>query len=263
MTPEAMNALQFAADKIASYLVVSQPVTLTFDVTGYNSPGTTTLASAGSDIRGLGAGYFYSVVQNKLIRGLDSNFYLSDGVINVNFGQSWAFGDNVGADQYDFVSVMMHEMMHAYGFRSYLDEAGNNNGTQWPLFDSAIVDWTGTRLINDSYRFDPSFNANLTGGNGGLYYGGIHAVNAYGGLVPLYAPYIWDAGSSASHLDDYTFYGSNTQLMEAMADSGPRVRVLSPIEQGILQDIGYTISTPSWSSALFIGFGFFIRRRRK
>lgn len=260
-TPEAMNALQFAADKIASYIVVSQPVTLTFDVTGYSNPDSTTLASAGSDLRGFGPGYFYSVVQNKLIRGFDSNFYLSDGVINVNFGNQWSFGDDVGADQYDFVSVMMHEMMHAYGFRSYLNDAGNNNGNQWPLFDSAIVDWTGTRLINDSYRFDPIFNTNLTGGNGGLYYGGIHAVTAYGGLVPLYAPYIWDAGSSASHLDDYTFFGPNTKLMEATADRGPRVRVLSPIEQGILQDIGYTLSAPSWSSMIFIGF--VIRRRRK
>ncbi len=257
-TADAINALQYAADKIASYIVVSQPVTLTFDVTGYTSPDSTTLASAGSDIRGFGPGYFYSVVQNKLIRGMDSNFYLSDGVINVNFGHAWAFGDTVGYGQYDFVSTMMHEMMHAYGFRSYLTDAGNNNGNQWALFDSAVVDWTGTRVINDSYRFDPAFNANLTGGNGGLYYGGIHAVNAYGGLVPLYAPYLWEAGSSASHLDDDTFW--DTQLMEAMAPSGPGVRVLSPIEQGMLQDLGYTLSAPSWTSMIFIGF--LIRRRR-
>lgn len=262
-TPEAMNALQYAADKIASYLVVSQPVTLTFDVTGYNSPGSNTLASAGSDIRGFTPGYYYSVIQNKLISGADSNFFLSDGVINVNFGQSWSFGDDVGYGQYDFVSVMMHEMMHAYGFRSYLDEAGNNNGTQWALFDSGIVDWNGTSVINDSYRFNTAFNDNLTGGNGGLYFVGSHAMSAYGGrLVPLYTPYIWDAGSSASHLDDETFSYFDPQLMEAMAESGPRMRELSAIEQGILQDLGYTISAPAWSSMMFIGFGFFIRRRK-
>ncbi|MGV1004873.1 MAG: Ig-like domain-containing protein [Candidatus Nanopelagicales bacterium] len=262
-TPEAKNALQYAADKIASYLVVSQPVTVTFDVTGYSSPGSTTLASAGSDIRGFTPGYYYSIVQNKLISGADSNFFLSDGLINVNFGHSWSFGDDVASEQYDFVSVMMHEMMHAYGFRSYLTDAGNNDGTQWSLFDSGIVDWNGSPVINGSYRFDPAFNANLSGGNGGLYFVGGHATSAYGGrLVPLYTPSVWEPGSSGSHLDDYTFSGNDPQLMEAMADSGPRMRYLSAIEQGILQDLGYTVSAPSWSSMIFIGFGFFIRRRK-
>lgn len=258
-TPEARNALQFAADKISSYLVVSQPVTLTFDVTAYNSPDSSTLASAGSDIRGFTPGYFYTVVQNKLINGTDVNSFLSDGVLNVNFGYSWSFGDDVGVGQYDFVSVMMHEMMHAYGFTSYLDEAGDNSDTQWPLFASGIGDWTGTRVIDDSYRFNSAFNPNLTGNDGGLYFIGAHAVDAYGGLVPLYTPSVWEAGSSGSHLDDYTFWGS--QLMEATTGSGLGVRVLSPVEQGILQDLGYTISTPAWSSMVLIGFGFFIRRR--
>ena len=260
-TADAMNALQFAADKIASYLVVSQPVTLTFDVTAYNSPDSTTLASAGSDIRGFGAGYFYTVVQNKLIRGFDSNFSQSDGVVNVNFGHSWSFGDTVDYGQYDFVSVMMHEMMHAYGFTSYLQDAGNNNSTQWPLFASGIGDWTGTPVIDGSYRFNSAFNANLTGGNQGLFFFGAHAVAAYGGLVPLYTPSPWEAGSSGTHLDDYTFLG--TQLMEATTGSGPGIGALSPIEQGILQDLGYTVSAPSWSSMMFIGLGFFIRRRKQ
>lgn len=262
-TPDAISALQFAADKIASYIVVTQPVTLTFNVTANYSPDSTTLASTGSDIRGFGAGYFYTVVQSKLIRGLDSNLFAADGNINVNFGQSWAYGDTVGSSQYDFVSTMMHEMMHAYGFLSYLDEAGYNDGTQWPLFDSGIVDWTGASVITDSYLFNTAFNANLTGGNGGLYFTGAHAVAAYGGLVPLFTPDPWDAGSSGSHLDDYTFQGANTQLMNAMADTGPGVRVLSAVEQGFLQDLGYTVSAPSWSSAMFIGFGFFIRRRKQ
>ena len=259
-TQEAKNALQFAADKIASYIVTSQPVTLTFNVTAYSSPDSRTLASAGSDLRGFGAGYFYTVVQNKFVRGTDSNFSAADGTINVNFGQSWSFADDVAYGQYDFVSVMMHEMMHAYGFLTNLDEAGYNNANQWPLFTSGITDWTGTDVINGSYRFDTTFNPNLTGGNGGLYFAGAHAVNAYGGLVPLYTPSVWEVGSSGSHLDDYTFWG--TQLMEATTGSGPGVRVLSTVEQGILQDLGYTISTPTWSSAVFIGFGFFIRRRR-
>ena len=241
-TDAAKSAMQSAADTIASYIVVTQPVTLTFNVTASNAPNSSTLASTGSDLTGFGSGYSYTVVQNKLLSNVDSNGNQADGDIDVNFGQPWAYGDSVGGGQYDFISTMMHEMMHAYGFLSYLDEAGYNTGTQWALFDSAVSNQNGTLVIGGNYRFNTAYNPNLTGANGGLYFSGAHAVAAYGGLVPLYTPDPWEAGSSLSHLDDYTFTGANTQLMNAIADSGLGVRVLSPIEQGILQDLGYTVS---------------------
>ena len=144
---------------------------------------------------------------------------------------------------------------------SYIDDVGYNDGRRWPVFDSAITDQNGTSVINDRYRFKAAFNTNLTGGNGGLYFSGTNAVAAYGGLVPIYTPDPWEGGSSGSHLDDYTFWGSDAMLMHAFSDSGPGVRVLSPVEQGILQDLGYTVSTPSWASIMFVGL-IFLRRRR-
>ncbi|MCV7424853.1 hypothetical protein H7K45_30365 [Mycobacterium yunnanensis] len=66
-----------------------------------------------------------------------------------------------------------------------------------------------------------------------------------GGLVPLYTPGPWQQGSSMSHLDDDTFIGADQQMMNARTDSGLGVRVLSPIELGILKDIGYTVVIPS------------------
>lgn len=260
---DAISALQFAADKIASYVVVTQPVTLTFDVTGEWSSDPLTLASAGSNLAGFGFGYFYTVVQNKILQGIDSNGSAADGVIDVNFGVPWSYGDTVGYSEYDFASVLMHEVMHAYGFISAVAGPGDNTRRSWPLFTSGIFGADGTKMINtDSYLFDTALDVNLTGGDGGLYFAGTNAVAAYGGLVPLYTPYDWTTGSSVAHLDDYTFRGDDTQLMNATADTGPRVRVLSPVEQGILMDIGYTLSAPSWSSMMFIGLGFFIRRRR-
>jgi hypothetical protein len=49
--------------------------------------------------------------------------------------------------------------------------------------------------------------------------------------------------------------------MNAYSDSGLGVRVLSPVEQAILKDLGYTVSTPSWAAIMFIGL-VFLRRRR-
>lgn len=48
-----------------------------------------------------------------------------------------------------------------------------------------------------------------------------------------------------SHLDDATFTGSNQQMMNANTDEGLGVRVLSPVERGIMQDLGYIIVVPS------------------
>lgn len=47
-----------------------------------------------------------------------------------------------------------------------------------------------------------------------------------------------------SHVDDATFTGVNVKVMNAQAPIGPRVRILSPIEIGILRDLGYRASTP-------------------
>ena len=92
-----------------------------------------------------------TVVQNKLLTGIDSNGSAADGSIEVNFRNPWAYGDSVSSSQYDFKSTMMHEMLHAYGFLAYVDEAGWNTGTNWTKFDSFIVTNVGTKVINRAH----------------------------------------------------------------------------------------------------------------
>jgi len=267
-TPEAKKSLQAAANTLAANLVVTKPVTLTFDVTAEKSPASATLASTGSDLVSDSAGFFNTVVQNKILTGVDSNGALADGYVDVNLGIPWAFGDSVTNDQYDFTSTAMHEMMHALGFLSYVDAPGsswNSRGTNWTTFDSFIVDKNKTKVIGTNRKWNTAYNKNLTGGNSGLYFGGVNAIAANGGLlVPLYTPSPWESGSSVTHLDDSTFTGAKTQLMNAMADTGRGIRVLSAIELGILKDLGYTVvpAPATASTLLFIGFIFLRRRRR-
>ena len=264
-TPESKAALQASADALSSYLVVTKPVTITFDVTATNSPDSNTMASTGSDLTSSGSGFFNTIVQNKILTGVDTNGSAADGEIDVNFGIPWAYGDSVDEDQYDFTSTMMHELLHAYGFLPYVDEAGWNTGTTWTEFDRFIVTSGGAKVVNPStYRFNTAYNTNLTGGAGGLFFNGANAVEAYGGPVPLYTPKPWEAGSSVSHLDDDTFTGSDMQLMNAMADSGLGVRTLSPIELGILEDIGYEVNDdPESASVVLFGLVFLRRRRNR
>lgn len=260
----ARAALQASAEELAGYLVVTTPVNVTFDVTAESSPLSGTLASAGSDLTSSDPGFYDTVVQQKILTGVDANGSAADGTIDWNFGMPWAYGSTVSYSQYDFTSTAMHELMHTLGFLSNVDEPSwNANNRTWITFDRYMVTADGTPVIPDTYRWDPVYNTNLTGGDGGLYFGGPNAVAVYGGPVPLYTPDPWEPGSSVSHLDDSTFVGRNTQLMNAISDRGTGVRVLSPIELAILQDIGYTVnSNPVSAAVVIIGFGLIRRRRR-
>lgn len=243
---EARAALASSAIRLTTYFLVTRPVTLDYDVAGVNSTDpSSSLASAGSNLVSGNPGFWRTVVQNKLISGVDSNGTAADGSIEWNFGYGWGYGESVGADDYDFVSTAMHEVLHSFGFLSVIDAPGENAGGEWLLFDSFVRTAGGAKPIRSDHEWNPAYDPNLTGANGGLYFGGANAVAAYGGLVPLFTPNPFESGSSITHLDDATFTGANQQLMNAQTGTGLGVRVLSPIELGILKDIGYTVVIPS------------------
>ena len=257
----ARAALQSAAITLARYIVVDTPTTLNFDITAENSPSSSTLASAWSNLITSDAGFHPTVAQHKILTGVDANGSAADGDISVNFGASWGLGPTVGSGQYDFTSIAMHEMVHTLGFLTYADRPGSNIGQYWTVYDSFLVDSTGNPVIGEDYRWNSAYNLNLTGRNGGLFFGGPNAVAVYGGLVPLYTPTSWDAGSSVSHLDDRTF-GSEV-MMTALQRTGLDVRVLSPLELAILQDLGYDVSPSPLAAFALLGFGFLRRPARR
>lgn len=261
-SPEARSALQRAATNLMGQFIVSTPVVVTYDITGENSSGTNTLASVDSPLIGSGAGFFPTVVQHKLLTGVDANGVAPDGEINWNFSYPWAFGDFVSGLQYDFTTVAMHELLHSFGFMSYVQPSTTATQRAWTLYDGFLQNSGGADLIGADFRFDPTLVAALTGAGGGVYFGGAGAVDAYGTLVPLYAPSSWVAGSSISHLDGTVFTGSDRQLMNPQVPAGPGVRTLSDVERAIMQDLGYTLAPMDMTSALtLVGF-VFLRRRR-
>jgi hypothetical protein len=264
-TPEARKSMQSAANALAAYFMVTAPVTLTYNLVGKANEG---FAAASSPFVGDTPGFHRTVVQNKLLAGVDSNGTTPDGEIDINFGKSWAYGETVGSEQYDFTSTVMHELLHTLNFNSSVDKAGENGGENWSVFDSFIVTSDRKKPIgteDSPFEWNAAYDPNLTGGNGGLYFGGANAVAAYGKLVPLFTPSVWDSGSSVTHLDDATFTDANQKMMNAYTPHGPGVRVLSPIEVGIMKDLGYTVVVPqpqTSSYALALVGIVFLRRKR-
>jgi len=241
-SPAARSSLEAAASAIASHIVLSAPVIVTFDVTGERNLLSATLATAGSDFISADPGFLPTIVQNKILTGVDSNGAKADGEITWNFAQPWVTGDSVAYGQYDLQSVAMHELLHTVGFLSYVDAPGANGGTSWTVFDSFLVNSSGTKLIGSDFTWNTAYDANLTGGSGGVFFGGPDAVAAYGRLVPLYTPSPWASGSSLSHLNDRVFAGGNRKLMNAQVGSGLGIRVISATELGVLADLGYIVT---------------------
>ncbi|MDO0975176.1 Ig-like domain-containing protein [Mycolicibacterium frederiksbergense] len=263
-SPEARSALQRAATNLMGQFIVSAPVVVTYDITGENSSGTNTLASVDSPLTGSGAGFFPTVVQHKLLTGVDANGVAPDGEINWNFSYPWAFGDFVSGQQYDFTTVAMHELLHSFGFMSYVQPSTTATQRAWTLYDGFLQNSGGADLIGADFRFDPTLVAALTGAGGGVFFGGAGAVDAYGTLVPVYAPSSWVAGSSISHLDGTVFTGPDRQLMNPQVPAGPGLRTLSDVERAIMQDLGYTLAPMDATSTLaLVGFVFLRRRCAK
>lgn len=264
-TVERRDALQDSADALLVYFTVGKPVLLTYDVSGEDNPLSRTLASAGSPLISTEPGFWPTVVQHELLTGIDANGAEADGEIEWNFGTAWALGDTVGPGEFDFQSTAMHELLHSFGFLSYTEAPGDNERVAWATFDRFVVTRQRERPITRDHEWDTDFDPYLIGHDGGLFFAGRHATEAYGGdLVPLYSPDPYEEGSSGSHLDDVTFAGANQMLMNAMTDRGLGVRVLSPIEIGILRDLGYRVNAPAPATFALglIGFLFVGRLRR-
>ena len=261
-TPNAKAALQTAANAVAANIAAPFPVTIVYDVTATNTTSRT-LATASSDLASGNAGFSETVVEDKIQTGVDANGTAADGTITVNFGMPWSFSNTVSNSQYDFISTAMHEIVHSFGFISFISNAGANTRTTWTKFDSFIMTSSKVNVINAStYKFNTTYNSNLTGANGGLYFGGPNAIAAYGGLVPLYTPSTWAAGSSINHLNDAVFTGVNRKLMDAIVNTGLGVRALSGVELGILKDLGYTVIPVQAGATLLFVIVAFLRRRR-
>jgi hypothetical protein len=258
-------ALNDAGTKLASFFLTSAPRAITLEVDSYSNADST-LASASSALVSSSAGFHRTVVQEKVLTGADTNGGAVDGNISWNWYHAWDITDTIAANAYDFKSTVMHEILQTFGFTSSTGAAGTNTGTAWNTFDNFLTASNGTRLISVGGVFDTGLNSALTG-DPGMFFSGANAMAANrGNRVAIFSPTTWSQGSSGAHTDDDTY--ANT-LMISATPAGQGTRVLTAIEVGILQDIGYTMTAipePSTYAAILGAAALavtIIRRRRR
>lgn len=263
-TPEAQNAFAYAVSIWEGVITSAVPIQV---VAEWAPLGTNVLGSAGPHrvTRDFGgapqAGTFYPIAIANGITGIDLH---PEQDINARFSSNfsaWYFGTDgsPAIDEYDFVSVVLHELGHGLGFSGsmYL----NNEGLgAWGLgtppmpmvYDRFTENGAGQSLLNSGLYPNPSaaLLGQLTSGN--IYFDGGNAVAANGGTRPqLYAPGNWQSGSSYSHLDEGVFpRGTVNALMTPLIANGEANHNPGPVTLGIFADMGWVLAMPNTPPSL-------------
>jgi hypothetical protein len=205
---------------------------------------------------------WYSVALANALSGADRNGNTAEMHIAYSSSSSftWYFGadGNPPMSQYDFVSVVLHEIAHGLNFAGSMQVSGGvgswGGGTGYPvIYDRFAENGSIQALINTSLFPNPSTQlaAQLTSNN--IYFNGTYAKAANGNSrVKLYAPSTWRPGSSYAHLDEM-FNGTANALMTYSLNNGEAVHDPGPIPCGILRDLGWqnpcqTTSAPTVTS---------------
>lgn len=199
---------------------------------------------------------WYAVALANAISGVDLNS--SDAEMHIAYSSSSSFTWYFGTDgyppmnQYDFVSVVLHEIAHGLNFAGSMRVSGGLGSWGFTgysnvpvIYDRFTQNGSGQALIDTGLFPNPStpLATQLTSNN--VYFNGTYANAANGGNWPkLYAPSTWQQGSSYAHLDEM-FNGTPNALMTYSLDDGEAVHYPGPITCGIFRDLGWQNPCPT------------------
>ncbi len=248
--PAAQAAFQYAVEIWQSQITSPVPIFVRAEYVSLD-PGVLGTAGPTYYLRDFAGGmpgtWYHSALADKLA-ATDLNPGFTDITARFNSDFTWYFGTDgfTPAGQYDFVSVVLHELGHGLGFTGSATVSSGLGG--WGLsgdpviYDRFVVNGAGTQVIDTAVFPNPSsaLAAELTSNN--LYWGGANAVAAAGGVPPkLYAPTTWRPGSSYSHLDEATYpAGSPNSLMTYALGAAEAIHDPGPITRGMFADEGWT-----------------------
>ncbi len=247
----ASNALLYAAGIWENIIASSVPITI--DAGWVDNLGAGILGHSGSlsswrDFSGAPvAGTFYSVCLGNALHGSDLDASDPDIYMGFSSSFSWYTGTdgNPSPSEYDFVTVVLHEICHGLGFAGSL-YVETGVGKWWHvnypnIYDTFAEDNSGTSLIDTGTypKNSVALKNALTSDN--IFFDGVNANAANGGNRPeLYAPAIWNGGSSYSHLGEI-FNGTPNALMTYSIGWGESEHSPGPVTEGLLQDIGWVV----------------------
>lgn len=206
-----------------------------------NQPGGY-LASAGALMWTTPNRFENGFVFEHVTTGSDPTGSHPDANATFNFFYNWNSGTGApGASQYDLYSVALHEVSHMMGFSSYVNSDGTSGISGgdpgvFSVYDSFLELGDGTALFGGAGDFLGTA-ADLISSD--VFFDGPNATAANGGNpVKVYSPNPFNPGSSIAHIQ----LGGD-EIMQYSIGTGVERRTYNAIEMGILQDIGWSVST--------------------
>lgn len=259
---DAQAAMNYVIDILDDLINSPVPITVEACYQQDPDPQSDTLAAAGptmfltqSTVPTLPkANREYAVALANAISGADQNGTAVEIGASANSRVNWDFcteGCTVAADQADFVSTMIHELLHGLGFFASFDADNPTNPTAGSYttppatLDEYLVQVSdGTSLLTIANNSEALLNA-MRQGSGTIGFNGPAVLAINGNRIPFfYTPQQWESGSSMSHWDDS--HPSNLgRMMNAATNDGPSSRVVSAITLAALKDIGWSVNDAS------------------
>jgi hypothetical protein len=170
--------------------------------------------------------------------------YEIEASFNKDFA-NWYFGidGNTPSDKYDFVSTALHELTHGLGFHGFFYSDGRGRGGYGgadglsAAFDQFVINKSGEKLVNTKLFTNPSVKLYQNFTSQWLKYSTKLVPDS---LPRLYAPTIWDGGSSIYHLNDDTYpAGDPNSLMTHAMGKGEANHNPGPNTLAIMYNMGW------------------------
>ena len=215
----------------------------------------------------------YPIALANALCGADQNGDSAEISATANSTIDWDFCTTsctwADPNKYDFVSTMVHELLHGLGWVDNILDSGFFDGP--PNIFSRFLACNGTTngVCTDGQRLTDlaegqTLAAALTVGSGKLSFVGPNAKAAFAGESAgadsvqgpfVYAPNPYEQGSSISHWDDD--HATNVgRIMNAVTDTGPSSRAVDAITLMSLKDLGWSVLESSdFSDAEANGYG--------